>query len=159
MKRREFITLFGGAAVSWPRVVEAQQRHIQRIALLTLRSQETLAPFLMAFLNELKGLGYVEGQNVQVDYRCAEGQVEPLQPLARELLALKPDVALAAEPSGQGDEKRRLSFAHRLHVAHRCRDTRTCGKLCPAWRYRDRHCADGRGYDEQAGRANCRNRS
>ena len=97
--RRAFIAALGGAAVSWQQVAKAQQSHIQRIALLTLRSQEILVPYLTEFLSELRRLGSVEGQNIQVDYRCAEGSVEQLEPLARELLALKPDVALAPEPS------------------------------------------------------------
>ena len=99
IRRREFITLLGGAAAAWPLAAGAQQGYIQHIAVLTLRSQETLTPLLATFLDELRHLGYIEGQNVKVDYRCADGYVEPLQPLARELLALKPDVALAAEPS------------------------------------------------------------
>ena len=160
MKRREFITLVGGAAAAWPLAARAQQGHIQRIAVLTLRSQETLAPLLSAFLDELQHLGFVEGRNVTVDYRWAEGDVKPLQPLARELLALKPDVALAAEPSAAKAMKSvRSVLAYCLHLAHRRRDTRTCGKLCSAWRDRNRYCANGRGYDEQAGRADRRNRA
>src|ERR1043165_7052105 len=100
MRRREFLgVLGGGAAAAWPLGAQAQQGLIRRIAVLTLRSQETLKALLATFLNELRHLGYTEGQNVKVDYRYADGYVEPLQPLARELLALKPDVALAAEPS------------------------------------------------------------
>jgi putative tryptophan/tyrosine transport system substrate-binding protein len=110
VERRAFITLLGGAAAMWPLAAGAQQGHIQRIAVLTLRSQETLAPLLSAFLDELQHLGYVEGQNVTVDYRWTDGDVEPLQPLARELLALKPDVALAAEPSAARAMKSVASF-------------------------------------------------
>jgi ABC-type uncharacterized transport system substrate-binding protein len=110
VERRAFITLLGGAAAMWPLAAGAQQGHIQRIAILTLRSQETLAPLLSAFLDELQHLGYVEGQNVTVDYRWTDGDVEPLQPLARELLALKPDVALAAEPSAARAMKSVASF-------------------------------------------------
>jgi len=99
MRRRDFLGLLGSAASAWPLGAQAQQGSVRRIAVLTLRSQETLKALLATFLNELRHLGYTEGQNVKVDYRCADGYVEPLQPLARELLALKPDVALAAEPS------------------------------------------------------------
>src|ERR1051325_4881610 len=100
MRRREFLgVLGGGAAADWPLAAQAQQGLIRRIAVLTLRSQATFTALFATFLNELRHLGYIEGQNVKVDYRCADGYVEPLQPLARELLALQPDVALAAEPS------------------------------------------------------------
>jgi ABC-type uncharacterized transport system substrate-binding protein len=100
MKRREFITLLGGAAGVWPLVARAQQPgRMQRIAVLTLLSPQRSPPFLAAFLDGLRRLGYVEGQNVIIDYRYAEGDVKRLKLLAQELVSLKPDVVLAAEPS------------------------------------------------------------
>jgi putative ABC transport system substrate-binding protein len=100
VRRRDFITLLGGAAAAWPLAARAQQlRRLQRIALLTLVSPQELAPEVAAFLDGLHHLGYMEGQNVSIDYRYAEGDVSRLKPLAQELISLKPDVVLAAEPS------------------------------------------------------------
>jgi putative ABC transport system substrate-binding protein len=100
IKRRAFITFLGGAALTWPLAARAQQLgRLQRIALLTLVSPQELAPEVAAFLDGLHRLGYMEGQNVSIDYRYAEGDVSRLKPLAQELISLKPDVVLAAEPS------------------------------------------------------------
>ena len=100
LKRREFITLLGGAAAAWPVAARAQRTgRLQHIAVLTLRSEQQSAPLLSAFRDGLRDLGYVEGQNVSFDYRYSDGDVERLKLLAQELLSLKPDVVLAAEPS------------------------------------------------------------
>jgi putative ABC transport system substrate-binding protein len=99
MRRREFITLLGGAA-AWPLAARAQQPgRPQRIALLTLQSPQGSAPLVAAFVDALRRLGYIEDKNLRIDYRYAEGDVKRLNPLAQELISLKPDVALAAEPS------------------------------------------------------------
>jgi len=100
VRRREFISLIGGAAAAWPLAARAQRTgRPQHIAVLTLRSEQQSAPLLSAFRDGLRDLGYVEGQNVSFDYRYSDGDVERLKLLAQELLSLKPDVVLAAEPS------------------------------------------------------------
>jgi putative tryptophan/tyrosine transport system substrate-binding protein len=86
MRRREFIWLFGGAAVSWPLAVYAQQRPMPVIGFLNVASPGPLRQQIAAFREGLKESGYVEGQNVAVEYRWAEGQYERLPELAADLV-------------------------------------------------------------------------
>jgi len=98
MRRREFISLLGGVA-SWPLAARAQQSNnqVRRIGLLMLvaetdpqaRAERT------AFTKELRRLGWIEGQNIQIDQRWANGDMKQLQALASELLELKPDLLVA----------------------------------------------------------------
>src|SRR5262249_7360938 len=95
MKRREFITLLGGAAVGWPVAANAQQADkIARIGWLG----QNLAPNPQAreaFRQGMRDLGYVEGRNLVIEYRDAEGKFDRLPALAAELVALKVDVIVA----------------------------------------------------------------
>jgi putative ABC transport system substrate-binding protein len=89
MKRREFITLVGGAAVTWPLPLRAQEAgKFYRVAYLTLAGGQD-AVIVKQRLNEL---GYREGKNLIFDYRSAEGQLERLPQLAAESVATNPDV-------------------------------------------------------------------
>ena len=91
MRRREFITLLGGAA-AWPVVAHAQQSEkMPRIGLL-LHLSPGPSTEIDAFRQGLRELGYIEGQNITIDYRFASGQVERLPELAAELVHLKPAV-------------------------------------------------------------------
>ena len=100
MKRRELITLLGGAAVSWPAVARAQQGGpIKRVGFLTLLSLKDEEGVLAAFLDGLRSHGLIEGKNLKLDYRYSEGDVKRLTRLARELIALRPDVLVGGEPS------------------------------------------------------------
>ena len=98
MKRREFITLLGGAAVVWPVAAGAQHgERMRRIGFLTnsaaddLESQGRLA----AFREALQALGWIDGRNVQIDTRSSAGDVVRLRKDAEELVALSPDAILA----------------------------------------------------------------
>jgi putative ABC transport system substrate-binding protein len=95
MRRREFISLLSGAAVGWPVTANAQQAaKIARIGYLG----QNLAPNPQAreaFRQGLRDLGYVEGRNLVIEYRDAEGKFDRLPALAVELVALKVDVIVA----------------------------------------------------------------
>src|SRR6516162_7635306 len=92
-RRRAFITLLGGAAAAWPLAARAQQvTKLYRIGMLETTSQIANATNMNAFRERLRELGYVEGRNLVIDYRSAEGQPDRFPALASELVGLKADL-------------------------------------------------------------------
>jgi putative tryptophan/tyrosine transport system substrate-binding protein len=91
MRRREFITLLGGAAVAWPLAARAQQpSKIARVGFF--RQSEPVEKHFNAFRSGLRALGYVEGQNLTIEQRYAAGAYDRLDELAADLVRLNPDV-------------------------------------------------------------------
>jgi putative ABC transport system substrate-binding protein len=93
MKRRQFITLLGGMAAAWPLTARAQQGgRVARIGYLSFLSAADHAPRSDAFRAGLRDLGYVEGKNLQIEFRFADGDNDRLPGLANELVRLNVDV-------------------------------------------------------------------
>src|SRR5262249_4221050 len=97
MRRREFIKILGGAT-AWPIAAVAQQPGMPVIGLLDPRSPDALADRLRAFHRGLKDIGYVERENVAIEYRWAENQMDRLPALAAELVRLR--VGVVVSPGG-----------------------------------------------------------
>jgi len=98
MRRREFISLVGCSVVAWPRAVMAQASPRRALVAVLSTISSTTAEHWSGFSQGLLELGYVEGQNIDIVYRYAEGDQERLPVLADELVRLKPDVIVTGSP-------------------------------------------------------------
>jgi putative ABC transport system substrate-binding protein len=98
MRRREFIMFLGGASAAWSLAAQAQQRAMPIVGFLSSGSPRAFAKFLKAFQNGLSQEGFVEGRNLAIIYRWAEGHFDELDALATELVA--DGVALIAATGG-----------------------------------------------------------
>ena len=94
--RRLFISAFGGAAVTWPLAARAQQRAMKVIGFLHSASLESSGKLVAAFKKGLFDVGFIDGENVAIEYRWAEGQIDRLPDLVADLIERK--VAVIATP-------------------------------------------------------------
>jgi putative ABC transport system substrate-binding protein len=129
MRRREFITLLGGAA-AWPQAARAQESTTPAVGFLNSASADGYASMAAAFRRGLKEAGYADGQNVTIEYRWADNQYERLPALATELVTRRVNVIFANSPSipaalaatkaipiifNSGDDPVRLGFVASLN--------------------------------------------
>ena len=156
-RRREFITLLGGAAAAWPLAARAQQAAMPVIGFLNAASAKGYARPLSAFLKGLSEAGYVEGRNVAIEYRWAEGQYDRLPAFAADLV------------QSQGERDRRDQHSRRaccegsdnddsdrLHDQQRSSAARPRRQPEPAGRQRHGRVAIERGGGAEAAGADAR---
>lgn len=100
LKRRELITLLGGASLAWPRIARAQQAALPVVGFLNGQSADRFAPYFTAFLRGLNETGYVERQNVVIEPRWANGRLDRMPELGAELVDRKVNVIVASGGGG-----------------------------------------------------------
>ena len=98
--RREFITLLGGAAATWPLAARAQSTKLPTIGVLGTASTSAWGPWTAAFVARLRELGWIEGRTVAIEYRWADGRSERFAEIAAEFVRLKVDVILTTGGAG-----------------------------------------------------------
>jgi putative ABC transport system substrate-binding protein len=96
MRRRDLIKVIASSAVAWPLAARSQQRTMPVIGFLNSGTPNAMAHFAVAFREGLEQTGYVDGRNVHIEYRWAEGQYDQLPALAADLVRQKVSVIFAA---------------------------------------------------------------
>jgi len=97
MKRREFITLLGGAAAAWPLVARAQQAaKLPTIGFLGQSTRSAATEWTAAFVQRLRELGRIEGRTITIEYRWGEGREERFAEIAAEFVRLKVDIIVTS---------------------------------------------------------------
>src|SRR5271169_348075 len=107
--RRQFISVLGGVVVAWPLAALAQSEKISRIGFLTRYSDASVSAQIDAFRQGLRDLGWVEGKNISIEYRNAEGQADRLAALAAELVGLNVNVIVTVDTPPTQAAKRATS--------------------------------------------------
>ena len=130
MKRRQFITLLGGAAATWPLAARAQQAgKLPTIGFLGTASASAWGPWIAAFVQRLRALDWIEGRTVAIEYRWAEGRTERYAEIAAEFVRLKVDIIVtsgsAVLAAKQATSVIPIVFAVANHLALILRRSRT----------------------------------